>query len=91
VLDYLPPSVIDGTSERPEAETARKEVEQYGEPYRLGLESDKAAAFLAERGFDLKHNVNAPDCKDLYFHGKSRHRQITPIFWFAHATVKPQD
>jgi len=88
-FDYLPPSVIDGTCERPEAINSRMELEGYSEPYRFGLESDKVAAFLAERGFDLKQNVNAPDCKDLYFRGKSQQRQITPIFWFAHATVKP--
>jgi methyltransferase (TIGR00027 family) len=91
VFDYLPPSVIDGTSERPEAKSARMEVESYGEPYRFGLESDKVATFLAERGFALKHNVNAPDCKDLYFRGQSQQRPITPIFWFAHAAVKPED
>jgi len=89
-FDYLPPEVIDGTCERPEAKNSRTEVAGYGEPYRFGLESGKAAAFLAERGLDLKRNVNAPDCRDLYFRGKSRLRQITPIFWFAYAKAKAQ-
>jgi len=91
VFDYLPPSVISGTSDRPEGIHSRKDLQDYGEPYRLGLESHELAAFLAQRGFELKDNVNAPDCRDRYFLGQSRQRQITPIFWFAHAIVSDRN
>ena len=87
VFDYLPPSVISGTSDRPEGKNSWIEVQRSGEHYRFGLEHNELAAFLAQRGFELKDNVNAPACKDKYFLGQSRQREITPIFWFAHAIV----
>jgi methyltransferase (TIGR00027 family) len=87
VFDYLPPSVINGTSDRPEGKNSWIEVQHSGEHYRFGLESNELAAFLAQRGFELKNNVNALDCKNMYFRGQSLQRQITPIFWFAHAIV----
>ncbi len=88
VFDYLPPSVVNGTSDRIEGKGMWTFVQSHGEPLRLGLENDKVAAFLSDRGFDLKNNLNAPDCKEMYFRGQSRQRPITPIFWFAHAQVK---
>jgi methyltransferase (TIGR00027 family) len=91
VFDYLPPSVINGTSDRPEGKTSWIEVQRSGEHYRFGLESNELAAFLAQRGFELKNNVNASDCKNMYFRGQSLQRQITPIFWFAHAIVSTDD
>lgn len=63
-------------------------MRQYGEPYRLSLDSDKLESMLMERGFDLIENVNARDCKDKYFFGRSRNREVTPIFRFAHAVVR---
>jgi methyltransferase (TIGR00027 family) len=87
VFDYLPPSVINGTSDRPEGKNSWIEVQRSGEHFRFGLESGELAAFLAQRGFELKNNVNAPDCKNMYFRGQSLQRQISPIFWFAHAIV----
>jgi O-methyltransferase involved in polyketide biosynthesis len=63
------------------------EVQRFGEQYRFGLEHDELSAFLTQRGFELKNNVNAPDCKNMYFRGQSQLREITPIFWFAHAVV----
>lgn len=91
VFDYLPPSVINGTSDRPEGKNSWIEVQRSGEHYRFGLEQNELAAFLAQRGFDLKNNVNAPECKNMYFRGQSLQRQITPIFWFAHAIVRADD
>ena len=88
VFDYLPPSVINGTSDRPEGKNSWLEVERHGEHFRFGLENNKVANFLVERGFDVKNNVNAADCKEMYFRGQSQQRQVTPIFWFAYATVK---
>jgi len=87
VFDYLPPSVINGTSDRPEVKNSWIEVQRAGEQYRFGLESNELSAFLAQRGFTLKNNVNAPDCKRMYFRGQGLQREITPIFWFAHAIV----
>ena len=87
VFDYLPPSVINGTSERPEAKNSWLEVQRSGEQYRFGLESNELPAFLAQRGFTLRDNVNAPDCKSMYFRGQGLQREVTPIFWFAHAIV----
>jgi len=89
VFDYLPPSVINGTSDRPEGKESWLEVKRHGEHFRFGLENNKVADFLLERGFYLKNNVNAADCKELYFRGQSQQRQVTPIFWFAYAIVKP--
>jgi methyltransferase (TIGR00027 family) len=89
VFDYLPPSVINGTSNRPEGKNSWLEVERRGEHFRFGLENNEVADFFLERGFDLKNNVNAMDCKELYFRGQSQQRQVTPIFWFAYAIVKP--
>jgi O-methyltransferase involved in polyketide biosynthesis len=89
VFDYLTPSVINGTSDRPEGKNSWLDVERHGEHFRFGLENYQVADFLLERGFDLKNNVNAADCKGLYFRGQSQQRQVTPIFWFAHAIVKP--
>lgn len=87
VFDYLPLTVINGTSNRPEGKNSWIEVQRSGEHYRFGLESNELSAFLVQRGFKLKNNVNAPDCKNMYFRGQSVQRQITPIFWFAHAIV----
>ncbi|HUH66494.1 MAG TPA: class I SAM-dependent methyltransferase [Syntrophales bacterium] len=88
VFDYLPPSVINGTSDRTEVQNFRKDLENYGEYLRFGLESNELATFLMQRGFELKKNINAPDLRAKYFPGKSREREITPIFWFAHAAVR---
>jgi len=87
VFDYLPPTVINGTSDRPEGKNSWIEVQRSGEHYRFGLESNELPAFLAQRGLTLKDNVNAPDCKSMYFRGQGLQREITPIFWFAHAIV----
>ena len=88
VFDYLPPSVINGTSDRPEAKNSWLEVQRAGEQYRFGIEHNELSAFLVQRGFTLKDNVNAADCKRMYFRGQGLQREITPIFWFAHAIVK---
>jgi methyltransferase (TIGR00027 family) len=88
VFDYLPPSVIEGTSDRVEGRNSWLEVQRSGEPYKTGFESGSLSEFLAQKGFVLKENVNAPGCRDWYFRGQSRQRQITPIFWFAHAVVR---
>lgn len=87
VFDYLPPSVIDGTSDRAEVKNSRTDLQEYGEPYRLGLRHDELESLLAQRGFDLVENLNARDCKEKYFFGQSRNREITPIFYFAHAVA----
>ena len=91
VFDYLLPSVIDGTCDRTEVKNSWIDLREYGEPYRLGLESGELKSFLAQRGLELIENVNAPDCKERYFFGQSANREITPIFSFAHAIVRRTD
>ena len=89
VFDYLPPDVTDGSCLLIEGKNMYREVKAIGEEFRLGFEKDQLEKFLREKGLDVLENINAPDLKDRYFHGSSRDRPVTPVFWFAHASAQP--
>lgn len=87
-LDYLPPSMIDGTIQVKEGKNMIKGVNRWGEPFRFGLRHEEAEAFLSSRGFCHIHTANAPELKASYFHGKMRGKtKISTVFSFAFAQV----
>lgn len=91
VFDYLPPSVVNGTSELIEGKNMYKEVQLSGENFKLGFEKEVLEKLLIEKGFQVLQNVNAPDLKDNYFKNCTMQRPISSVFWFAHAEVKAKN
>lgn len=87
VFDYLPPSVVDGTSDLTEGKNMYKEVKISGEDFKLGFEPQELERLFQKYDFQVLENINAPDLRETYFHGSSSQRPISSVFWLAHGVV----
>ena len=61
VLDYMDPSVIDGTTPYRSARLAARSVRRRGEPYTLGLDLSDVHAALVAVGFHPEDSARVPD------------------------------
>jgi methyltransferase (TIGR00027 family) len=66
VFDYLYASVLTGSSPRYGAEAARRFLQRRGQPYRSGIPDGETTGFLADRGYDLVHDVDRADLWRAY-------------------------
>lgn len=64
--DYIDQSVVDGTTEYPGAQRARRAVLRRGEPYTFGLDKESAAALAEEFGFSVHENLRVKDLCERY-------------------------
>jgi len=91
VFDFLPPGIEDGTIDNRGGKNMYKWAIKREEPFKFGIDKNHLPQFLSEVGF---HNVNiiaAEQCRDKYFKGASLKRPISPLFSFAHATVRTKE
>jgi methyltransferase (TIGR00027 family) len=88
IFDYLPQSVVGGTSELKGAKGVRKQVEQSDEALIFGIEAAIIEEFLSERGFCQVKNINSNFFKRAYFKEIDQGRKISGMFGIVHATVK---
>lgn len=87
-FDYLPPSIVDGTTSAREGRNMMKAVKKWGEPFLFGLRHEDAEVFLLSRGYCDIDTVHAPDLKGTYFKGNARGTvRISTLFSFAFAAV----
>lgn len=64
--DYIDRTVVDGTTQYPGAQRARRAVLRRGEPYTFGLDKASAAALAEEFGFSVHENLRVTDLCERY-------------------------
>jgi O-methyltransferase involved in polyketide biosynthesis len=87
IADFFDTSVVDGTCSLKEACALRQFVESEDAPLQFGISPEMAEDFFATRGFRIITLINAVSCKDKYFSGINRNRNISPMFNFVYAGV----
>ncbi len=88
IFDFLPPGIEDGSINNRGGKNMHKWAIKKGEPFKFSIDIDKLPQFLSELGFDNVNALAAEQCRSKYFTGNNRKRAISPLFSFAHATVK---
>ena len=87
IFDYVPQSVVDGTSDLGVGKNLHNHAKEYKEPLQFGIEEGTLETFLKERGFSSIENVTSEDYRKAYFDGKNRSKEVCSLFLFAHAVV----
>jgi len=87
IFDYIPQSVVDGTSDLEVGKNLHNHAKEYKEPLQFGIEEGKLETFLKERGFSSIENVTSEDYQKAYFEGKKRNKDVCSLFLFAHTVV----
>ena len=87
VFDYFPPTVADGTTRLPEAQTLREGLKRIGEEILFGIEPAQLSVFMKERGFHVVKNLTSTDYKKAYFKGHNQRRNVSDMFIFVQAMV----
>jgi methyltransferase (TIGR00027 family) len=88
LFDYIPLSVVEGTSELEAGQNWQKGVTDAGEPFKFGIKDGSTESFLAQRGFTKIKNMTSEDYKKAYFHGKNEDRDVNSLSLFAYAVVE---
>lgn len=88
IFDYIPQSVVDGTSDLEVGKNLYNHAKEYKEPLQFGIKEAKLENFLKERGFASIENVTSEDYKKAYFEGKNRKKDVCSLFLFAHGVVE---
>ena len=88
IFDFLPPGIEDGTIKNRAGRNMHKWAIKKGEPFKFSIDKSHLPQFLSKVGFNNVNAVTAEDCRGKYFTGNNRNRAISPLFSFAHATVK---
>ncbi len=87
-FDYIPQSVLDGTSELKEAKMAKKAIAKGGEPFTFAIKEGTIDEFLSSRGFYKVESFEAEDLRNRYLKGPRR--KASAWLGMIHATVKPR-
>ncbi|UTB32373.1 MAG: class I SAM-dependent methyltransferase [Methanobacterium sp. ERen5] len=87
LFDYIPLSVVEGTSEFQAGQNWQKCVTEVGEPFKFGISEGSTESFLTQRGFRMTRNMTSEDYKKSYFQGKNKNREVNKLSLFAHAVV----
>ena len=66
VFDYMDREVLEGDDRPYGAKALKRHVRRAGEPLRFGIPRGTTAAFLAERGLQLAHDLHADEAKRRY-------------------------
>jgi methyltransferase (TIGR00027 family) len=88
LFDYLPQSVVDGSSKLEAGMNLRNQVSQLGEPFKFGIEDETVETFLTQRGLSQVCNVTSEDYKKAYFQGLNKNRTVSSLMSFVHAVVQ---
>jgi methyltransferase (TIGR00027 family) len=88
VFDFLPSGIEDGTINDNGGRNMYQWAITKGEPFNFGIDQEQLPQFLSEVGFHNVNTVAAEECRDKYFTGNNRSRSISPLFFFASATVR---
>lgn len=88
IFDYIPQSVVDGTSDLEVGKNLHNHAKEYKEPFQFGVEEGKLVTFLKDRGFSSIENVTSENYQKAYFDGKNRNKDVCPLFLFARAFVE---
>jgi methyltransferase (TIGR00027 family) len=89
-FDYIPQSVLDGTSELKEARKIRELFAKMGEPLTFAIEEGTIDEFLSNRGFYKVESIKAEDLRNRYLKGKNQGRKVGAWLGMVRATVKPK-
>jgi len=88
IFDFLPPGIEDGSINNRGGKNMYKWAIKKGEPFKFSIDKKHLPHFLSEVGFNNVRAVPAEQCRAKYFTRNNRKRSISPLFSFAHATVK---
>lgn len=88
LFDYLPQSLVDGSSKQEVGKNILNQVSQLGEPFKFGIKEGTVETFLTQRGFSHVCNVTSEDYKRMYFQGVNKNRTVGSLISFVHAVVK---
>ena len=88
IFDYVPQSVVDGTSDLEVGKNLHNHAREYKEPLQFGIKEGKVETFLKERGFSSIESVTSEDYQKMYFEGKKRNKDVCSLFLFASAVVE---
>ena len=91
IFDFLPPGIEDGSINNRGGKNMYKWAIKRGEPFKFSIDKNHLPQFLSEVGFNNVKAVAAEQCREKYFTGSNRKRAISPLFSFAHASVRPRD
>lgn len=89
-FDYLPPTVVGGSSRLTEAAALGTALKHLGEAFVFGIDPATIKDFLGKRGFALERNVTASEYKRMYLTEAHWLRRPSEMFFFAHARLKPE-
>lgn len=87
IFDYVPQSVVDGTSDLEVGKNLHNHAKEYKEPLQFGIEEGRLENFLKERGFSSIESVTSEDYQKAYFEGKKRNKDVCSLFLFAYAMI----
>jgi len=87
VGDVFDTTVVDGTSDLPEARVLRQFVETEGSQLQFGIPAGTVESFFMERGFTQVACVSTEACKKKYFGPGSRDRTVSSMFSFVNAAT----
>ncbi|MEN6293473.1 MAG: class I SAM-dependent methyltransferase [Methanobacterium sp.] len=88
IFDYVPQSVVDGTSDLEVGKNLHNHAKEYKEPLQFGIEEGTLETFLKNRGFSSIESVTSEDYQKAYFDGKKRNKDVCSLFLFASAVVE---
>ena len=88
VFDFFPSGIEDGSINHRGGKNMYLWAMTKEEPFKFGIDKEQLPQFLSEVGFHNVNTVAAEECRDKYFRGNNRSRSISPLFFFASATVR---
>jgi len=87
VFDFLPSGIENGTAKGKGGNFFHKWAKSKGEPFQFGINQEELPQFLQKNGFNNVKSISAEECRNIYFHGASKNRILSELFFFAQATV----
>ena len=88
VFDFFPSGIEDGSIPDRGGRNMYHWAIMKGEPFKFGIDQEQLPNFLSDVGFFNINTVAAEECREKYFTGSNRSRSISPLFFFATASVR---
>lgn len=86
-FDYLPPEVVEGTSNDRLGKEIYHLVQKIGEPYKFGISTDDVDDFLKDLRFTNVRKCSSSEIRDSYFNDKRKKSKVSDVFNFVCATT----
>lgn len=87
LFDFIPQSMVDGSSEAEGGQKIRAYTIMAGEPLQSGFAQDEIVPFLARHGFTGIQIIPSRDFGRMYYSGKNADRKISGLMTLAYATI----